>query len=367
MLSKVHPNSLVLSRIVVVLLVATGTVFGNSTGTFPPVPDVDLPILYGFARWDSGYYLEIARNWYGAFPNEKAYAFPPLYPLILRLLYPIFGWLDVRSAELLAGFLWNLVALGLTSVLLQRLTKILLGADAAKRTLLLLAVYPSTIFLSAIYAEATNLLLVVASIYLLETNRILRGGLVGFLAGLTRPETFLLSVPFLVKSLAEKPRARLALASITIFLSLPALSIFSYYGTGNLFAELQVQRAWPSCNLFCLLSNPIFELSKDTLPFAINIAVMALAALFVVRGLTKRETAEKVFPYYVWSFILIAVLFYAGEVRAWARFTLALPPIFWSQADYSLNHPRFFQGISLSYAIMMSLATILFVNWYPFL
>src|SRR5947199_3609014 len=56
-LAKWLTNPLVASRALVVSLVATVTVFGNSTGSLPPIGDVNLPVLYGLARWDSGYYL----------------------------------------------------------------------------------------------------------------------------------------------------------------------------------------------------------------------------------------------------------------------------------------------------------------------
>ena len=143
-LSKWLTNPLVASRALVVFLVATVTVFGNSTGSLPPIGDVNLPVLYGLARWDSGYYLGIATDGYAIF--QHGYSFRPLFPLAIRALYPAFPWLDVRSAEVLAGFLWNLVAVGIAAFYLERLTKQLLGPAIASSTLLLLAVYPATFF-----------------------------------------------------------------------------------------------------------------------------------------------------------------------------------------------------------------------------
>src|SRR6266568_6002498 len=355
-------NSLVGSRVIVVLLVATGVMFGYSTGQFPPIPDVNLPVLYGLARWDSGYYMGIARLGYGAFLNNRAYAFLPGFPLILRGLYPLFFWLDTASAEVMAGFVWNLVAVGLASVYLVRLTRLIIGSEVANRTLALLAVYPSTFFLSAIYPEATCLLLLVASLYYLERGRPLVAGPLGFLAGLVRPEAFLLSVPIFVKALSEKRKLRMVLASIIVFLSAPAFAIFTYYGTGSLFTALEVTRAWPICSVFCFANNPVFNL-----PFMINLVSMSLATLFIVYSLVKPHASARTFPYYLWSFITVAIVFYVGEMRSWSRFMLVLPPVFWAQAEYSLTHPRLFQGLIVSYAVMMCLATILFVNWYPML
>jgi Mannosyltransferase (PIG-V) len=113
-----------------VFLVATATVFGNSTGSLPPIGEVNLPALYGLARWDSGYYLGIATDGYAVF--QHGYSFRPLFPLVIRVLYPAFPRLDVRSAEVLAGFLWNLLAVGVAAFYLERLTKQLLGPRDCK-------------------------------------------------------------------------------------------------------------------------------------------------------------------------------------------------------------------------------------------
>src|SRR5437667_10416205 len=119
--AKLLTNPIVASRAIVLFLVATATMFGNSTGVLPPIPDVNLPILYGLARWDSSYYLGIATGGYAVF--QHGLSFRPLFPLIMRILYPLFPFVDVKSAEVLAGFSWNLVALGGAAVYLERSTR----------------------------------------------------------------------------------------------------------------------------------------------------------------------------------------------------------------------------------------------------
>jgi mannosyltransferase PIG-V len=357
----------VASRALVVFLVATGTIFGYRTGGFPPIPDVNLPVIYGLARWDSGYYMGMATGGFGSFPEDKGYAFRPLFPIILRMTYPLFGLLDVRSAEVLAGFIWNTVALVVATVYLERLTTLLLGPQVASRTLLLLAVYPSSFFFSAIYPEATCILLIASSLYYLESGLVLRAGVLGFLAGLVRPETFLLSIPFLVKALMESRKLIQILAGTMVLLSVPLFALFSYFETGNLFVALDVERAWPKCAILCFLSNPVYHFATSDLAYSINFIAMTLAIALIIYPLLSRSASARTFPYYLWAFILLGTFFYVGEILSWARLMLVIPPIFWAQAEYSLNHPRFFQGLVVTYALMMSLATVLFVNWYPML
>src|SRR6266571_4113994 len=103
-------NSLVGSRVIVVFLIAAGVVFGYRTGQFPPIPDVNIPVLYGLARWDSGYYMGIATSCYGVFANNRAYAFLPGFPLMRRPPYPLCCWRHRAPAEVIAGFVPNLGA-----------------------------------------------------------------------------------------------------------------------------------------------------------------------------------------------------------------------------------------------------------------
>jgi hypothetical protein len=360
-------NPVLVSRLLIVSLVASGAVFGYRAVRFP---DVHVPLLYGLARWDSQYYIGIAANGFNSFANHQAYAFRPLYPWILHALYPTFlnGSTDTSSAIVIAGFLWNLFAIGLAAFYLEKLTSILLGSKVANRTLLLLAVYPSTFFLSAIYPEATAILLIASSLYYLETSNYPIAAALGFLAGLVRPETFLLGIPFIIKAFLDNTQRLWKLISgIIVFMSLPVFGLFSYLQTGNALVSLQIENSWPKCTVLCFMSNPVYTMIVNwTLPYVINIATMILTVAFIIIVLV-RKNSPRTFPYYLWTFILLTFFFYYGDVRSWARFALVLPPVFWAQVEYSLDRPRFFQALVILYAAMMSLSTILFVNWYPFL
>lgn len=357
-------NPLVASRPIVLFLVAAATTFGINIASTRTIPDVNLPVLYGLDRWDSGYYLVIATDGFGVFQN--GYAFRPLFPLIIRLLYPAFPT-DVKSAEVLAGFVWNLVALGIAAILLEKLTKLLLGPSIASRTLLLLAVFPSTFFLTAIYSEATCILFIAASLYCLETRRIMLAGGLGFLAGLARPEAFLVAIPFLVKALLEDQRLKKLVAGMTVLASVPVFGLYAYTQTGNVLAPLTAEATSPKCTILCFLNNPVYQFANAELPYTINLVAMSLAISFIVYPIIKNKVSGSLFPYYLWAFVLLAVIFYTGEVRSFARFAIVLPPVFWAQAEYSLTHPRFFQGLIVVYSALMALATALFVNWYPML
>src|SRR5256884_7594758 len=164
--------------------------------------------------------------------------FGPSSHLQSEPLYPAFPWLDVRSAEVLAGFLWNLVAVGIAALYLERLTKQLLGPAIASSTLLLLAVYPSTFFFTVIYSEATCILFIAASLYNLEKGRILPAGGLGFLAGLARPEAFLVAIPFVLKGIFEDQKFRKLLAGFTVVVSVPSFGVYAFTLTVNILVAI---------------------------------------------------------------------------------------------------------------------------------
>ena len=88
---------------------------------------------------------------------------------------------------MLAGVLLSLAACAASFVLLYRLARERLGTDGARRAVLYLAVFPTALFLQAVYSESLYLLLVLAAFLLAERGRFLGAGVVTGLAMLTRP------------------------------------------------------------------------------------------------------------------------------------------------------------------------------------
>ena len=132
-----------------------------------------------WARWDSGWFVAIARD--GYVNPEESTAFFPLYPGLLKVVGAILG-----GHYVLAGLLVSLAAGTGAVLLLHRLTRELLDDDAADRAVLYVCLFPMSIFLLAVYSEALYLLLSVATFLLALRGRFLAAGLVAGLALLTR-------------------------------------------------------------------------------------------------------------------------------------------------------------------------------------
>ena len=141
------------------------------------------------SRWDTGFYVSIAEEGYRYQGVElPSVAFFPLLPLLMRGLAAIVG--DAVVAGILIA---NLALLG-ALIVLYRLVLEEWGAAVAERSAWYLAVFPASLFGSAIYTESLFLLAAVGALYLARHGRWLPAGLLGFAAALTRLHGLLVAV-----------------------------------------------------------------------------------------------------------------------------------------------------------------------------
>ncbi len=159
------------------------------------------------ARWDSAWYLVIAR--YGYRPDLGVYtssrtAFFPLYPLGLR------GIALLGVPPVLAGVLLSSCALAGALYGIHRLVTLELGrgtwaspsseraATAARLAVALTAFAPMAFFFSAVYSESLYLALSVGLFWSARHGRWAWVGVLGALAGATRSTGLVLILPALI-------------------------------------------------------------------------------------------------------------------------------------------------------------------------
>lgn len=162
----------------------------DPTGLTTPFGYLANAIVAPLARWDSVWYLTIAKSGYAA--NPQRMAFFPLYPFLIKLV----GF--VTRSDLVAGVLISLVALVIALRLLQLLVSLDFPDEVARTTVMLLAFCPMAMFLSAVYTESLFLALSIASIYAARRERWLAAGLFGGLAALSRNGGIALLLPLAI-------------------------------------------------------------------------------------------------------------------------------------------------------------------------
>jgi len=181
-------------------------------------PHVANPVLTRWYQWDAGWYLRIAGNGsqmgYSRYTAEahhhfSAFAFFPLYPLLVRAAavlvpgaldsIPVSGGGGTPPASLvLAGLVVANLAFVLALIALYLLAESRAGPGAARRTVLLLCLFPTTIFFSAPYSESLFFLWLVLFFLCLDRRRWWLAGLCGLLASATRSNGVFLVIPYLV-------------------------------------------------------------------------------------------------------------------------------------------------------------------------
>jgi hypothetical protein len=149
-------------------------------------------VVEPLARWDAVWYLTIANDGYAGADSPR-HAFFPLYPLLARGLGELGG--GGAGAVLLAAYAVSLAAFFAALVLLYRLTALELGRRAAWPTLLLLCVFPASLYFGAPYSESLFLLCSVGAFYAARTGSWAWAGVTAAGASATRSAGILLLLP----------------------------------------------------------------------------------------------------------------------------------------------------------------------------
>lgn len=149
----------------------------------------DSPLLDGWVRWDSGWYVTIAREGYRAAPNggESTLGFFPLYPAASALAaLPLRPLLPTDEALSLGALLVSNGCLLAALAGLRRLAARRLEPAAVDRALWLLCLFPFSFFLSAAYSESLFLALSVGAFVAADDERWTLAAALASLAVLTR-------------------------------------------------------------------------------------------------------------------------------------------------------------------------------------
>ena len=158
-----------------------------------------------FARWDSVWYLTIARDGYTPGPSP---AFFPLYPLLVAAVGA------VGPGLLAGGVLVSVAAMLVALRLLWRLTELELGAAApgvADLAVLAVALGPMAFFFSAVYSESVFLALTLGAFLCARQERWVWAGLLGGLSAATRSSGLLVVVGLVALWLEQRhPASRWA-------------------------------------------------------------------------------------------------------------------------------------------------------------
>ena len=340
-----------------------------------PVPDVpdegirpylDQPILNDGAaglllgpwqRFDALHYTRIAAQGYA---HEEDSVFPPLYPLLMRVLGGLFG--GSHAAYLAAGILISNVALLGLLILLHTVGSSMVGEENAARLLVYFALFPTAFFLFAPYTESLFLLLTLGALWLaFKYHKFERAGILGLLAALTRLTGWVLVVPlayhFWQRHLGQGKwkidpiggwNVQLIRKGTAVFLPGIGLLLFFLYRSwlglpplSNIYAEYWYQRTgFPGTDLLGALpgmfGQGIGRPGEFTLWFDFFITLLLLATTIVSFFRWRQQLGWGLYA----ALLLLFMLLPTSEFKplySFSRYALAFFPTFFLLAIWGRN------------------------------
>lgn len=307
-------------------------------------------------RWDSEWYLDIAKNGYLFKPADQLQntVFYPVYPFLIRVVGVAFG-----GHYALAGWLISLVSLVGACVVLQALVKSFHPKLPAEEVIDFLILFPTAIFFQAIYTESLFLLLSVSAIYFARKKIWVWASLIAAAAALTRITGALLLLPLLMEYVASRRNKALFDREALWLIAVPTAAIsfflFHWLHTGDWLFFFHVESTWGRSFAF----NPEhfrFATANAIVNFACDAGFLAVA----VASLTY--VYRKIRPSYaVYGFASILVPLSSGTMMSIGRYVLVLFPMYLAFASAKPEYRRMMMGVS---AMFLALYTLLFAHSY---
>lgn len=283
-------------------------------------------IRHGLLSWDGAFYADLAQRGYAALP-EPALRFFPLTPLLGRAV----GWtgLGPRTGVVVVA---NLAALGAGVLLVVLLRREGLAEATVERSVWLLTLAPSAFVLVFGYAEATFLVLAIATFLFARSRRWWLVVPIGVLAGLSRPSGFVVAVPIAVEALralretsaGEKVARLVAVASP--FAGTAAYLLWVDHRFGDALLPFRVQT---SANLkgaftdpFTSTADAVSGMLHGRIGTGLHVPWMILAIALIVVAFRRLPLA-----YGLYAAVTVASAVTSSNLDSFERYALAAFPV----------------------------------------
>jgi hypothetical protein len=319
---------------------------------------------------DVNWYVGIAENGYEQIPFNadvpRNWAFFPLFPLSLRLISYLTGEFPIT------GMVFSHVCFLLALLLLHRLSLLFgFSADDADRTLIYLAFFPTSYFLSIPLPEALFLMLTVASFYFAKSERWWIAGLFGALASATR-STGVLLLPALAMLHWEMYRPRRlkdvrksSLALLLIPAGLISFMIYLHVITGNALAFKGAMAAWGRKAGFFF--SPLLEYLGHPTEIAVHwdFRLLNFWAVVIALGCGGYLLKRRYYALATYTLLLTFVALSSALLQSQARYTMVAFPIYLGLAVAG-RRAKIDQLILAVFIVLFALLSALFAAHFTF-
>lgn len=284
----------------------------------------DGPVLRSLTTWDATFYLDIATRGYSPEPISGAYtnlAFPPLYPLVVRIL----SWPVPGAAGLVAVVVSNLAFVGALA-LLVRLGTPYLGRRRASLAAGLLVIYPFASVFAMAYTESLFLLLMLAAFLCAERGHRAWAGIFLALTVLCRLQGIALILPLLVIMLRQDGWRPRPAHGWLLLGPLAGMAFLLYVAsvTGSLTAFLDAQQAWGREGIGGAAPDETIAAGFTAYQGALLVTLLSSVFLLVFVRVDRLRPEYAMVPV-----LFIAAELASGSLEAVGRITMAAFPFVW--------------------------------------
>jgi mannosyltransferase PIG-V len=327
-------------------------------------------LVTAWERFDALWFLRIATG--GYVNGDGSAVFFPLYPLLIRGLSPALGGHPLAAALVIS----HLATFG-SMVVLYFLTAGEFDEPVARRTVLYLAVFPTSFFLLAPYSESLYLFLVLLALWAARRGRWEIAGLAGAGGSATRNLGILLVLPLAMEAVhqARERRSGRVLARGLLWSAVAAGGALAYMAfwqglAGDALAPLHQQVNWQreaSFPLTTLVRGTseafrflgVYPGGYHLLDWFIAVPALAAAVWVAVR-------ARPVYSVYAWASLAapLSYVFLPRPFMSLPRFLVVVFPILWAPAVWAGRRRWVHETVLAASSGLLVLLTVLFVNWY---
>ncbi len=325
------------------------------------------PFVNMWARWDGGWYLGIAKHGYRFVAGEQSnVAFFPLYPYLLRVVHYVIP-VSSDSGWLFLGIIVSNAAFFIALVYLYQLVRLDYDRHTAARAVLYLCIFPTTLFLSAVYSESLFLALVISAFFHARATRWVAACVLAAAATLCRPVGLLLVVPMSFEYLSQREFQWRRTQRDFFALLLSPLALGAYlsflrwqFGTWHIISEAQASQGWNRSltppwntllnNLQHITSSRGYHGAFEFF-FTLSLLGLTIFACFRLRS-----------SYAIYS--VVSVLFIAswGDLTSAPRFGLVIFPLVIALA--LLGHNRAFNRAYIVVSVVLAaISMVVFSQW----
>jgi Gpi18-like mannosyltransferase len=325
------------------------------------IPRLSDSVFSFLMRFDAWYYNDIARHLYQN--KDDLFAFFPLYPLLTRGLSELTAWPVYVSGILIAN-----LAVIFALVLLYKAYFPKLGRQPLCLAVLLLSIWPSSIFFSSFYSESLYLLLLVWSFDFFRRGNLALSGVTGALLTATRPTGLVLLPAFALGELVDKRRLNWRMLWLLLICAgVIGYSLFCWSQTGDPLFFSAIQHKWGRALTWpvTVFSNHFGSMVHNNhlaneVDFAFMLDMLsALLAIALIPYIWKRIGAAEALL--VLGTLLLS--FSTGSTRSLARFTLTMFPLFLALGDMLQGRWRAVMVLVLGLMTVSVFTAVEFAAW----